>query len=182
MGDSAGGSLALYVALLVQNPALMHFIFGSDFIVSKDAFPKVTCVIDLYGTNDRTTWKESISYIGPWLLEEYIPASQGGLNCDDLYATNCGTPYDLLAYHKINFPAKPLSLCPLLFITSLSDFIHNSTLRITKLLREMNFLNYKILNKNFSWYKSHGFLHFYWEGETKQTYEEITNFLKTTSI
>lgn len=174
MGDSAGGGLVLFIGLLLYNPAMIQFIFGSDFQVSKDDFPNVKCVIDIYGTNDRATLNEKASY----LLKEYIPESQGGLNFSELTPKNCGTPYDLLTYHVSNFSNTPLSLCPVLFVTSSGDMLHNSTLKIIEMLKEMQFLNFEIFSIPGL---SHGFFNYYWKVEARQTYEKIIEFLKKSS-
>jgi acetyl esterase len=89
MGDSAGGNLAVMVALLTANPELLTAV---DPTISADQLPEALSVTSLYGVLDRQTCLNGSLPAGDTMIESY--AGKGALSAS-VDAAHAITPMDL---------------------------------------------------------------------------------------
>jgi acetyl esterase/lipase len=54
IGDSAGGNLAMMLGIFISNPEWLHQLDN----ININTLPKIKTVVDLFGVNDRTSWRE----------------------------------------------------------------------------------------------------------------------------
>jgi len=129
-----------------MNFHMRSFILGPTFPKDQnDSFPKIICVADLYGVNERQNLAEHWPN-GRNLLKEYIGEENGAFNFkpSEVTANNAGTPYDLCARDGVTF-----SLPPILLVTGDNDPLKGCTFIFEEILKStISMLQSKFMKEN----------------------------------
>jgi len=170
MGDSAVGSLVTMTTLCVFNQHLREYIFGSAYPKEiQESLPKIICVVNLYGTNDRKTL-----YDGWWngknLLREYIGLENGCFEYNKVTPNNAAFPCDLCGRDGIQF-----TLPPIMLMTGTTDPIKNATYLLGEMIKKQKDIDLTILT-----YENvhHGLFTWYWKENAKRLYKELEEFFQ----